>query len=130
MLNKCSPSTNSKKMNNYYLYLARTRIVPDESDCNHTLPSWSIVSGEHDNCSDSALKCRKKSSFHQQNYNFLVAFSGLNALFWLPLCCGKKFLTSRISGPDKYRQVLLGFRMGVYRPMLENIKSIGSFWNR
>jgi hypothetical protein len=40
----------------------------------------------------------------------------------LAVCCGKKFLTSRISGPDKYRQVLLGFRMGVYRPMLEKYK--------
>jgi hypothetical protein len=32
---------------------------------------------------------------------------------------GKKSLTSRISGPDKYQQVLLGFQRGVYRPMLE-----------
>jgi hypothetical protein len=35
------------------------------------------------------------------------------------LCCGKKSLAFRISGPDKYRQVLLGFQMGVYRPMLK-----------
>jgi hypothetical protein len=27
-----------------------------------------------------------------------------------------------ISSPDKYRQLLLGFRMGVYRPMLEKYK--------
>jgi hypothetical protein len=38
------------------------------------------------------------------------------------LCCSKKSLTSRISSPDKYQQVLLGFRMGVYRPMLEKYK--------
>ena len=46
----------------------------------------------------------------------------LTGLELVTLCCGKKFLTSRISGPDKYRQVLLGFRMGVYRPMLEKYK--------
>ena len=28
--------------------------------------------------------------------------------------CGKKVLTSRISGPDKYRQVVLGVRRGVH----------------
>jgi hypothetical protein len=38
------------------------------------------------------------------------------------LCCSKKFLTFRISSPDKYRQVLLGFQMGVYRLMLEKYK--------
>jgi hypothetical protein len=33
--------------------------------------------------------------------------------------CNKKVLTSRISGPDKYQQVVLGVHKGVYGPMVD-----------
>ena len=39
------------------------------------------------------------------------------------LYCGKKVLTSRISGPDKYQQVVLGVRRGVYGPMVNYCES-------
>ena len=42
--------------------------------------------------------------------------------------CGKKVLTSRISGPDKYRQVVLGVRRGVYGPMVNYCESFSAFW--
>ena len=37
--------------------------------------------------------------------------------------CSKKVLTSRISGPDKYQQVVLGVRKGVYGPMVNYCES-------
>ena len=37
------------------------------------------------------------------------------------LYCSKKVLTSRISGPDNYRQVVLGVRRGVYGPIVHLI---------
>ena len=42
--------------------------------------------------------------------------------------CSKKVLTSRISGPDKYRQVVLGVCRGVYSPMVDYCESYGPFW--
>ena len=39
-------------------------------------------------------------------------------LKWEAVYCGKKVLTSRISGPDKYQQVVLGVCRGVYGPMV------------
>ena len=38
----------------------------------------------------------------------------------MSLYCGKKVLTSRISGPDKYQQVVLGVHRGVYGPIVES----------
>jgi hypothetical protein len=35
-----------------------------------------------------------------------------------PLSCGKKVITSRISGPDKYRRVVLVVRWGVFSPIV------------
>ena len=40
-----------------------------------------------------------------------------------PLYCGKKVLTSRISGPDKYQQVVLGVCRGAYGPMVNYSES-------
>ena len=46
----------------------------------------------------------------------------------LPLLyCSKKVLTSRISGPDKYRQVVLGVRRGVYSSMVNCCEDYGAF---
>ena len=39
------------------------------------------------------------------------------------LYCSKKVLTSRISSPDKYRQVVLGVHRGVYGPMVNYYES-------
>jgi hypothetical protein len=44
------------------------------------------------------------------------------------LYCGKKVLTSRISSPDKYRQVVLGVCRGVYGPMVDYCEGFGAFW--
>ena len=41
----------------------------------------------------------------------------------LTVYCSKKVLTSRISGPDKYQQVVLGVRRGVYGPMVNYCES-------
>ena len=35
-----------------------------------------------------------------------------------PVYCGKKILTSGISGPDQYQQVVLGVCRGVYGPIV------------
>jgi hypothetical protein len=35
--------------------------------------------------------------------------------------CGKKVITSRISGPDKYRRVVLVVRWGVFSPICWNL---------
>jgi hypothetical protein len=43
------------------------------------------------------------------------------------LYCGKKVLTTRISGPDKYRQVVLGLCRGVYGPMVNCCEDYGAF---
>jgi hypothetical protein len=34
------------------------------------------------------------------------------------MSCGKKVITSRISGPDKYRRVVLVVRWGVFSPIV------------
>ena len=39
------------------------------------------------------------------------------------LYCSKKVLTSRISAPDKYQQVVLGVCRGVYGPMVNYCES-------
>jgi hypothetical protein len=43
------------------------------------------------------------------------------------LYCGKKVLTSRISGPDKYRQVVLGVRRGAHGPMVNCCENYRAF---
>jgi hypothetical protein len=43
------------------------------------------------------------------------------------LYCGKKVLTSRISSPDKYWQVVLGVRRGVYGPKVNCCEDYGAF---
>jgi hypothetical protein len=43
------------------------------------------------------------------------------------LYCSKKILTSSISGPDKYRQVVLGVCRGVYGPMVNCCEDSGAF---
>ena len=39
--------------------------------------------------------------------------------------CGKNVFTSRISGPDKYQQVVLGVQRGVYGPMVRVLEPFG-----
>jgi hypothetical protein len=49
------------------------------------------------------------------------------------LYCGKKVLTSRISGPDKYQQVGLGVHRGVYGPMVnfcEDCRAFLDWWRQ
>jgi hypothetical protein len=38
--------------------------------------------------------------------------------------CGKKVITSRISGPDKYRWVVLVVRWGAYSPIVEKLREL------
>ena len=42
--------------------------------------------------------------------------------------CSKKVLTSRISSPDKYQQVVLGVCRGVYGPIVDYCESYEAFW--
>jgi hypothetical protein len=44
--------------------------------------------------------------------------------------CIKKVLTSRISGPDKYQQVVLGVHRGVYGSMVNCCEDYGAFLDR
>jgi hypothetical protein len=47
------------------------------------------------------------------------------------LYCSKKVLTSRISSPDKYQQVVLGVCRGVYGPMVnccEDCRAFSDQW--
>jgi hypothetical protein len=52
------------------------------------------------------------------------------AVFTIMVYCGKKVLTSRISGPDKYQQVVLGVHRGVYGPMVNCCEDYRAFLDR
>jgi hypothetical protein len=64
--------------------------------------------------SDGAEILGSKITAHSMKYIFIVQESVLT----MTLSCGKKVITSRISGPDKYRRVVLVVRWGVFSPIV------------